>query len=241
MNPWIIVLSAALCISAALIAIRFSRRRSGDAGEKLVHSLIKRVASKDWVVFKDYMLSTDGKTTEIDHIVVNPRGVFVIETKDYGGKIYGKDTRSEWLQVIGKSKTKNKFYSPVKQNAAHVNRIKYILGNVPVFSVVVFVGNNAGRVHSKYIVKTGKLGKRLLKGKNVLSGEDIKHIGSKLEKHKSGISVAKHVHNIKEDQKKIAKNICPRCGSRLVLRMGRQGEFYGCSSYPECRFVKRGK
>lgn len=38
-------------------------------------------------------------------------------------------------------------------------------------------------------------------------------------------------------------NVCPQCGSRLVLRTARKGQsagnrFYGCSSYPRCRFTK---
>ena len=37
--------------------------------------------------------------------------------------------------------------------------------------------------------------------------------------------------------------ICPRCGKELVLRTARRGEnagkqFYGCSGYPRCRYVK---
>jgi len=37
--------------------------------------------------------------------------------------------------------------------------------------------------------------------------------------------------------------ICPRCGSKLVLRTAKKGDnagnqFYGCSSFPKCRYVK---
>jgi hypothetical protein len=37
--------------------------------------------------------------------------------------------------------------------------------------------------------------------------------------------------------------ICPRCGRALVARMAKKGanagnEFYGCSGYPHCRYVK---
>jgi predicted RNA-binding Zn-ribbon protein involved in translation (DUF1610 family) len=31
---------------------------------------------------------------------------------------------------------------------------------------------------------------------------------------------------------------CPNCGSKLVLRNGKCGKFYGCSAYPKCRFSK---
>ncbi|MDO8668914.1 MAG: type I DNA topoisomerase [Candidatus Buchananbacteria bacterium] len=31
---------------------------------------------------------------------------------------------------------------------------------------------------------------------------------------------------------------CPECGSNLVLRTGRYGEFKGCSNYPKCKYIK---
>ena len=32
---------------------------------------------------------------------------------------------------------------------------------------------------------------------------------------------------------------CPDCGSDLVIRKGRYGEFTACSNYPECKFIKK--
>jgi len=40
-------------------------------------------------------------------------------------------------------------------------------------------------------------------------------------------------------KKDIDNNICPRCHSSLVLREGMYGEFYGCSNYPKCKFIKK--
>lgn len=33
--------------------------------------------------------------------------------------------------------------------------------------------------------------------------------------------------------------ICEKCGAPLIVRIGKYGEFYGCSNYPECRFTKQ--
>lgn len=33
--------------------------------------------------------------------------------------------------------------------------------------------------------------------------------------------------------------VCPECGSPLVKRKGRYGEFVACSNYPECKYVKK--
>ena len=32
---------------------------------------------------------------------------------------------------------------------------------------------------------------------------------------------------------------CPDCGSELVVRKGRYGEFVACSNYPECKYIKK--
>jgi rRNA maturation endonuclease Nob1 len=34
-------------------------------------------------------------------------------------------------------------------------------------------------------------------------------------------------------------DICPECGSKLVQRNGRNGLFYGCKSYPNCRYTRQ--
>ena len=33
--------------------------------------------------------------------------------------------------------------------------------------------------------------------------------------------------------------VCPECGSPLVIRKGRYGEFTACSNYPECKYIKK--
>lgn len=34
-------------------------------------------------------------------------------------------------------------------------------------------------------------------------------------------------------------NICPKCGGNLTMRQGKFGAFYGCQSFPKCRFTKQ--
>lgn len=34
--------------------------------------------------------------------------------------------------------------------------------------------------------------------------------------------------------KQITKN-CPECGSPMIKRKGKSGEFFGCSKYPDCK------
>ena len=39
-------------------------------------------------------------------------------------------------------------------------------------------------------------------------------------------------------EKENTENICPKCGSKLVKRNGKYGEFFGCSSFPKCKYTK---
>ena len=36
----------------------------------------------------------------------------------------------------------------------------------------------------------------------------------------------------------MTEEICPLCGSNLVIRNGKYGEFVSCSSYPKCKYIK---
>lgn len=48
--------------------------------------------------------------------------------------------------------------------------------------------------------------------------------------------LGKEIANPTEEAKAVKK--CPRCGNVLRRRNGRYGEFWGCMSYPECKFTE---
>ncbi len=52
--------------------------------------------------------------------------------------------------------------------------------------------------------------------------------------------VEKPAHdNIKTDNAVVSDKTCPRCGSKMILRKGRYGKFYGCSKFPYCRGTRQ--
>lgn len=83
-------------------------------------------------------------TTQIDHIVVSNYGVWVIETKNHTGRIYGSDYDTSWLQVLP-SGDYNEFYSPVEQNCGHCTTIRKML-DLPVAVIFGFVVFSNGHV-----------------------------------------------------------------------------------------------
>ena len=75
--------------------------------------------------------------TEVDHLVVSKYGVFVIETKNYAGWIFGSEHQEKWTQQIFKKKSQ--FQNPLRQNYKHCLAVGKLLGIVSnIESVVVF-------------------------------------------------------------------------------------------------------
>ena len=74
-------------------------------------------------------------------MVVSHKGIFVLETKNYTGWIFGNENSQNWTQVI--YKRKEKFYNPIWQNFGHIQALKEYLGenttqNIPFSSIIVF-------------------------------------------------------------------------------------------------------
>lgn len=96
----------------------------GKRGENSVKHIIGETIENEQYIINDLILSIDGSTSQIDHIVINSRGVFVIETKNYSGEIYGSENQREWTQVLAYGNVKNKLYNPIKQNLTHIYKVK---------------------------------------------------------------------------------------------------------------------
>lgn len=98
-----------------LVLIIFIRLKmpmwKGKYSEKLVNNKIQELP-EEYVIFNDLLFESNGYSTQIDHIVVSPYGVFVIETKGYKGWILGGENSEYWTQTIYKSK--HQFYNPIK-------------------------------------------------------------------------------------------------------------------------------
>lgn len=115
----------------------------GILGEFLVNFLLNKFLPKEhYTLIKNVTLPTDDGTTQIDHIVVSPFGVFVIETKNMKGWIFGTANQKQWTQKI--FKYSNKFQNPLHQNYKHTQTLASCLNlpNEQIYSVVVFIGNS---------------------------------------------------------------------------------------------------
>ncbi|QOD12176.1 NERD domain-containing protein [Psychrobacter sp. 28M-43] len=82
-----------------------------------------------------------GGSTQIDHIIVSVYGIFVIETKNYKGWIYGSENQRQWTQVF-QNGSKFKFQNPLRQNYLHIKTLADLLGlELSYFhSMIAFIG-----------------------------------------------------------------------------------------------------
>ena len=113
----------------------------GEYGEIGIHNLLKDVKGVD-----DYVLSGlcfknrygENSSTEIDHVLINDNGVWVIETKTWAGSIFGSELDDEWEQQKNNGEVKY-HRNPVRQNDVHIFALERYLGkNIPFINLVVF-------------------------------------------------------------------------------------------------------
>ncbi|MCI8611293.1 MAG: NERD domain-containing protein [Clostridiales bacterium] len=214
----------------------------GWFGEKTVDIILSTLPQEQYQILNNVMLcKKDGKTTQIDHIVISLYGIFVIETKNYRGYITGSVQGEKWTQ-----NKKYTFYNPLKQNYGHMKTLAELLELTEdmFIPIVVFSTGANVKVQSKKIVYTTQLRKAIRSYKSTkLSTDQMYTITNKIKNSNIHSKNARkdHIKAIHQDvierEHSIAKNICPRCGSKLVERRGKYGLFMGCSSYPRCRFT----
>ena len=220
----------------------------GWIGEKRVGFKLKALARRyAGFVINDVTIPDEetSRTSQIDHILFTRYGIFVVETKNYSGYIYGDDSQSQWTQVLSYGRIKKSFYNPVKQNAVHCLRLSAIIknDNLKLASVIVFVKENGGNIQSPNVYNLADI-KYLITRKStpIYEQEDVYNAYNAIAYFKKNKVIDKkdHVQRILENKEKIENGICPRCGGQLVIRTSKNGaKFYGCENYPECTFTKK--
>ena len=219
-------------------------RIKGKIGESVVSSKLSRLNRKEFFIYHDLNLYHNGYTTQIDHLILSIYGIFVIETKNYKGWIFGNEKSTYWTQVI--YETKNKFYNPILQNWKHVNFLKRLspeLKSAKYFPIIVFTGSGELRnIESSVPVIYVQQLKSLILSQNevILSHTEIRSMKKLINKFLDSKKAIKKQHKKSFNSRTYSENrTCPQCGSYLKIKKGKFGEFYGCSKYPKCSYTKR--
>ena len=239
--PWILLIIIVLLTLFKEFCLPILKGKFGEALVKL--ALGKDQDGKQHII-NDVTVVVNGKSSQIDHVVVNDRGIVCVETKNYSGRIYGDADQQQWTQVLAYGKKKNRFYNPVKQNWTHMKRFSETLSkDYPVYSMIVFAQSNTRYIDADNVV--GLWGARGYLKKvgtaETFSPEQIDAVAQEIRllKENNTVTAKEHVEEIRQMQEDVENNICPRCGGKLVLRHGKYGDFYGCSNYPNCKFIKK--
>jgi len=122
---------------------------TGKIGEQIVFTTLRDKVHipENQILRNVYIPTVDGKTSEIDILVISKKGLFVFECKNYGGNIYGNMRRKKWVQYLGRRKSY--FYNPFLQNQSHIKHLKkYLeeLGDLPTTSIVATITRGRWKV-----------------------------------------------------------------------------------------------
>lgn len=254
----------------------------GKHGEKLTErelKWVKLLGRKGKTLRNVYLPKENGETSEVDLIYITQKGIFVFESKNYSGWIFGDEKSRNWTAMLP-NKQKNPFYNPILQNKTHLKWMRNYVGeDIPLFSIVVFserceLKKVTVESNDIWVIKRDQTYAtvRDIWDKNPDSVSDSKieelYVSLKELTNVDKATKAAHIENIQNKYKMPTENpgvegksdpslksnnnediaddkelLCPKCGSKLILRTAKKGEnagdqFYGCSSFPKCRYIQ---
>ncbi len=115
----------------------------GRLGEFCTYKNLKPLKGYKRYLFNLYLPKGNGETTELDVVLLHESGIYVFESKNYSGWIFGSETQQYWTQTLpsGKGKSqKKRFFNPIIQNKVHLKWLQNFLADqtLPFYSYIVF-------------------------------------------------------------------------------------------------------
>ena len=218
----------------------------GWLGEKITSLgiwafLDKKVYSR----FHDIIVPSKNGTTQTDHILVSKFGIFVIETKNMKGWIFGSEKQPKWTQSIYRKKSS--FQNPLRQNYRHIKCLSEHLNlDLSYFhSVVFFIGDCTFKTQMPENVICSGLSSYIKSHRKILlSPKEVYRISDQLKLLKENPALNRKEHLKSLSERHSSTSHCPKCGSALVERIVKKGSnagstFLGCSKFPKCRFTQK--
>lgn len=97
----------------------------GNYGEFKTFQYLEKLSVYKKLVTNLYLPKANGETTEIDLLMLSEKGIYVFESKNYSGWIFGDEKNKNWTQTL-QNKQKNSFYNPIWQNKGHITALKAV-------------------------------------------------------------------------------------------------------------------
>jgi restriction system protein len=239
-------------IIAVVVAYWYLRSPSfkGAVGEARVNSSLRsNLNALEYQVLTDLTLPTKGGTTQIDHIVLSRNGVFVVETKNMSGWIFGDVNQARWTQVLHRHKSQ--FQNPLRQNYMHIKVVQDLLGieTNQLHNVVVFAGSAEPKTDmpTNVLWSTRELA-GYVRSKQIahFSDSQLRNFVERLNSNSLESNRATkraHVEYLKTKAtgRQNDNTKCPRCAATMVARSNRKSgeKFLGCSRFPKCKGTRK--
>lgn len=186
-------------------------RDKGLNGEYLTVNILEKLPGYHKILVNVYLPKEKGGTTEIDVLLLHEKGIYVFESKNYSGWIFGHEADHNWTQTFPNGK-KQPFYNPIKQNRGHIQALAHLIKRAPkafMTSIIVF----SERCELKKITVTSpnvlvvkrnhlkrQLQKKLKRAKPVLTNAQIDSLYKTLKPY-TQITTEKKLLHIKQIHK----------------------------------------
>ena len=122
----LLILLVAYLVQRFDLLFRTPAEAAGRKGELKAAKTIRSILNENDVLINNVSISVEGKETELDNVVINNCGIFIIEVKNYKGLLEGKEDDFEWNK-FHKSSGGKIYLKTVKNPIKQVKRQIYIL------------------------------------------------------------------------------------------------------------------
>lgn len=184
----------------------------GKYGEFTTYSYLEKLKGPHKLLTNLYVPRKDGTFTEVDLVMIAKTGIYVFESKNYSGWIFGDEKNKNWVQTF-KNNKKYRFFNPIWQNNTHINALKnvlqissHIFKSYIVFSERCTLKRVTIRTLGIKVIKRNFLSETIEKDMqnslNVLSEVEINQIYFKLKQYMNRSDEIRNTHLIKFQSKK---------------------------------------
>ena len=171
---------------------------------------------------------SNGGSTQIDHVIVSIYGIFVIETKNYKGWIFGNEKQRQWTQVI--MGRKYKFQNPLRQNYLHIKTLADLLElDLSYFhSMIAFIGECELKTRDElpeHVLTSGMASYVKKKQYELLTPDEVRAIVEQIESNrfsKSWKNNKQHRAYLKDKHSPLNKQASDKPNAKAVTKPANQ-------------------
>ncbi len=159
-----------------VVRVERERPERGSESEPSVRDALNSLDCKKYVL-SDFCAGA-GESFLIDHILICPYGVFLIEVKDIAGEVYGNENSKRWFLYRQSEEQPLAMENPVKQISERVDALKDVAARLS--GVVVMARDNVEHISAKNAVAKSDLTSYIKSFDPALTGEEMEKIYSAL-------------------------------------------------------------